>query len=137
MTDPTMEHPDPGDRNAAVNRYWREVLAPRIAGERADREQALLGQEDLMARVEALLFHDDPIGINFESNTDEYRSEAQTIVLRLAEATSERDVAVIVHEEFVRWFDRQIAGPIERYRSVASAIWRLWAEESNRGNASA
>ena len=137
MTDPSMEHPDPGDRDAAVNRYWREVLVPRIAGERADREQALLGREELLARVEALLFHDDPIGINFESNTDEYRTEAQTIVVRLAEATSERDVAVIVHEEFVRWFDRQIAGPIERYRPVASAIWRLWAEESNRGNASA
>jgi hypothetical protein len=136
MTEPTMWHPDPGDRKAA-DHCWHEVLAPRIAGERADREQAQFGQEDLLARVEALLFHDDPIGINFESNADEYRSEAQTIVLRLAEATSERDVAVIVHEEFVRWFDPQTAGPIERYRSVASAIWRLTADESNRGNASA
>lgn len=136
MTDPTTEHPDPSDRNA-VDRYGREVLAPRTAGERADREQTLLGQENLLAGVETLLFHDDPIGINFESNTDEYRSEAQTIVLRLAEATSERDVAVIVHEEFVRWFDPQTAGPIERYRSVASAIWRLSADKSNRGDASA
>ena len=136
MTDPTIEHPEPGDGDATVDRYWREVLAPRIAGERAEREQALLGQEDLVVRVEALLFHDDPIGISFESNIDEYRPEAQTIVLRLAEATSERDVAVIVNEEFVRWFDRQIAGPMERYRSVASAIWRLWAEESKCGNPS-
>ena len=94
-------------------------------GERADREQALLGQEDLLARVEALLFHDDPIGINFESNTDEYRPEAETIVLRLAEATSERDVAVIVHEEFVRWFDPQTAGARGECCSVASVIWRL------------
>jgi hypothetical protein len=135
MTDPTVEHPDPGD-SSAVDPNWREVLAPRSAGERADREQALLGQEDLLARVEAVLFHDDPIGINFESNTDEYRSEAQTIVLRLAEATCEADVAVIVHDEFVRWFDPQTAGPIERYRSAASAIWRLSADRSNRGNAS-
>lgn len=65
MTDPTMEHPDPSDRNA-VDRYGREVLAPRTAGERADREQTLLGQENLLAGVETLLFHDDPIGINFE-----------------------------------------------------------------------
>jgi hypothetical protein len=101
-----VEHPDPGDRDDAVNRYWREVLAPRIAAERVDREQALL-------------FHDDPIGINFESNSDEYRSEAQTIVVRLAEATSERDVAVIVHEEFVRWSIDRSPG---RLRGIARSF---------------
>ena len=82
-----------------------------------------------MARVEALLFDDDPIGINFGRNLDEYRSEARTIVRRLAEAKSERDVNVIVHEEFVRWFGSEIAGSTDKYRSVASAIWRLTVTE--------
>ena len=91
---------------------------------------------DLLARDEALLFQHDPIGINFGSNTDEYRGEAETIVSRLPEATSEHDLTGIVHEEFVRWFDLETAGPLERYQSIASAIWRLFAEESNPGNVS-
>jgi hypothetical protein len=101
---------------------WQKAAHPRAA-----REQALLGQADLVNRVEVLLFHDDPIGINFESNTDEYRGEAQTIVLRLPEARSAEDVAAIVHRTFVEWFDPQLAGPVDRYRSIASVIWGLAA----------
>jgi hypothetical protein len=64
-------------------------------------------------------FYDDPIGLNFETNTDEYRPEAQSIVIRLPEATSRDEVRRIVHEEFVRWFDPQTAGPVERYGTRA------------------
>jgi len=90
-----------------------------------------VGREDLVSRVEALLFWEDPIGINFQTNTDEYHPEAQAIVIRLPEATSPDDVQRIVHEEFVRWFDRQIAGPVERYRVVAESIWGLWTGGSS------
>lgn len=116
---------EPSNR-ADADRFWREVLVPRIAAARAERELALIGHEDVVSRVEALLFHHDPIGINFETNTDEYRAEAQTIVLRLAKATDERGVLTIVHEEFVRWFGESTAGPIESYRGIASDVWRLW-----------
>jgi hypothetical protein len=115
----------PSDR-AEIDRYWREVIVPRVAAARAERERALVGREDLVSRVEALLFYDDPIGLNFETNTDEYRPEAETIVIRLPEATSQGDVHRIVHEEFARWFDGRIAGPVERYRAVAESIWGLW-----------
>ena len=96
-----------------------------IAEARVAREQALVGQEGLVAQVEALLFRHDPIGINFEDNTDEYLAEAQTIVMRLPEASSADDVRGIAHEEFVRWFDAQIAGPPERYSAIAEEIWAL------------
>src|SRR5215475_14022516 len=96
-----------------------DLIVPRVMADRAQRERAVVGREDLVSCIEALLFDDDPIGINFETNTDEYRAEAQTIVVRLPEATSEEDVARIIHEEFVRWFDPQMAGPAERYRAVA------------------
>jgi len=33
------------------------------------------------------------------------------------------DAQRIVHEEFVRWFDRRLAGPLERCRVVAESIW--------------
>lgn len=40
------------------------------------REQAVPGQESLVARVQEILFDEDPIGINFGSNIDEYELEA-------------------------------------------------------------
>lgn len=120
--------------DAAADRHLCEVPVPRLdATERAEHEQALLDRQDLVVRVGALLFEGDPIGISSMSNTDEYRPEAQTIVLRLTDARSESDVAVIVHEEFVRWFDPVTVGPIRRYHSVAAAIWRLAANGPHRG----
>jgi hypothetical protein len=87
-----------------------------------------MSQDDLVSRVEALLFQHDPVGINFGTNTDEYRPEAETIVPRLVGATDEHSVAKIVHEEFVRWFDASIAGPLEAYQAVAADLWRLLGE---------
>ena len=78
-----------------------------------------------MARVERLLFDQDPIGINFEDNDDEYRSEAETITLRSAEASTETELLRIIHEEFVTWFGESVSGPITRYERVASEIWEL------------
>ena len=78
--------------------------------------------------VAAALFEDDPIGINFEENTDEYEPEAGTIIPRLAHAHSAQDVLTIVHEEFCHWFGAEDAGPIQKYNSVASKIWELWLE---------
>jgi hypothetical protein len=118
---------DPADRD----QYWREVVMPRVAAALADREAALAGGEELVSRVEALLFDDDPIGISFGKNADEYRPEAQTIVIRLPETVSQNDVQRIVHEEFISWFSRELAGAFERYRSVAEAIWDLWTASPN------
>jgi hypothetical protein len=40
----------------------------------------------------ALLYRHDPIGINFEDNTDEYEPEAETILPRLRSCHSVNDV---------------------------------------------
>jgi len=87
----------------------------------------LVGREGVVAELEALLFRHDPIGLNFGHNTDEYRSEAETITLRLPRAQSADDVRRIVHEEFVRWFDPHIAGSESRYNDIALEIWQLRA----------
>lgn len=86
---------------------------------------------DLISRVAEVLFVADPIGINLESNVDEYRPEAEAIVSRLPEAASQSELQRVVHEEFVRWFTIETAGPIERYRSVAERIWKLWSGDGN------
>jgi hypothetical protein len=76
----------------------------------------------------ALLFRHDPVGINFEDNTDEYETEAETILPRLRSCSSADEVLQVVHQEFVRWFDPATAGPPQRYAQIASEIWQLWQE---------
>ena len=85
---------------------------------------------DVYDRVAATLFEHDPIGINFESNSDEYHPEVGTILPRLRSAQSVEDVRRIVHEEFVRWFDQPTAGPESRYEIVGREIWSVWQGSS-------
>jgi hypothetical protein len=79
-----------------------------------------------------LLFRHDPVSINFENNPDEYEPEAGTILPRLRTCTSSDEVLRVVHEEFVRWFDSDIAGPAERYAEIASEIWQLWQQHRSK-----
>jgi len=81
---------------------------------------------ELFNSVAALLFRHDPVGINYDDNTDEYESEAGTILPRLRTCHSAHDVRRVVHGEFVRWFDASTAGPPEHYAQIASEIWELW-----------
>jgi hypothetical protein len=87
---------------------------------------------DLFDAVAALLFRHDPVGINFDENTDEYEPEAGTILPRLRNCESARDVQRVLHDEFVRWFDPVTAGPTERYSEIAAEIWRLWQQHRDR-----
>jgi hypothetical protein len=70
-----------------------------------------------------ILFTEDPIGINFEENTDEYNPEVGTILPRLHSCVSIDDVRQVLYEEFVRWFDVATAGPPKNYQVAAKRIW--------------
>jgi hypothetical protein len=80
--------------------------------------------------VSALLFRLDPIGINFDTNTDEYEPEARTILPRLSKCRSQADVLQVVLEEFHRWFGDDIRGDKVSYEQIAAAIWDLWSSRS-------
>jgi hypothetical protein len=77
---------------------------------------------DLFESVANLLFNADPIGINFENNTDEYYPEVGTILPRLRSCRCADDVLRVTHEEFIRWFGADTAGSAESYRQIASEI---------------
>lgn len=79
----------------------------------------------LYDRVTSILFRVDPMGINFEDNTDEYDPETDTILPRLTNCTSPDDVRKVVIEEFDRWFDSDMvnAGNRKHFDEIASAIW--------------
>lgn len=80
--------------------------------------------------IAALLFRHDPIGISSDNNPDEYEPEARTILPRLRNCHSADDTLRVVHEEFIRWFDEQTAGPLDLYTPIASEIWLLWEKYS-------
>ncbi len=93
-----------------------------------ERRQIRARYGELFDSVVALLFRHDPVGINFEHNTDEYESEAGTILPRLHTCKSVDDVRRVVYEEFVRWFALS-SGPEDQYGPIASDIWELWQRE--------
>ena len=79
----------------------------------------------LYDRVTSILFRVDPMGINFEDNTDEYDPETDTILPRLPNCTSSDDVRKVVIEEFERWFDPDMVndGNRKHFDEIAKAIW--------------
>jgi hypothetical protein len=97
-----------------------------------ERRRIKAAYGELFDSVSELLFRHDPIGISFDVNGDEYEAEAGTILPRLRSCQSADDVLRVVHEEFVRWFDRGTAGPREHYAEIASEIWQLWRRYGKR-----
>jgi len=58
----------------------------------------------LFQQVSAILFKHDPMGINYEDNTNEYEPEAGTIIGRLKDFSDYIEARKMIHEEFLRWF---------------------------------
>ena len=81
-----------------------------IAPTKTERDAIKREYGTLFASISDALFEADPIGINFDDNTDEYDPETGTIIPRLGLAKSAEDVQAIVYEEFCRWFDPISAG---------------------------
>jgi hypothetical protein len=100
----------------------------KTPAELAKEERKRLQQQygSLFDDISSLLFRNDPIGIVFEDNKDEYDPETRTILPKLNSCRSEEDVLQVVHKEFCRWFSADIAGPTSRYTTIAAEIWSLW-----------
>ena len=94
--------------------------------QRSERERLKREYGTLFDMIAEILFRHDPIGINFEENTDEYEPEVGTILPRLQHCESVEDVAKVVRQEFLHWFDFESVGAEEKYREVAEDIWRVW-----------
>ena len=101
-------------------------LADEVQAARESRRGQTAGRRDLVAEVSRILFATDPIGLDFETNTDEYDSEAETIVIALPAARNVEDVHAITFETFVQWFDADTAGKRETYGEPALRIWQAW-----------
>ena len=107
---------------------WPPELKAKLEASQAKRAEVKAKHPQLFQKLRESLFKHDPIGINFESNTDEYDPEAGTIIPRLSECASEADVLEVVYQEFISWFGADTAGPKSRYESVAADVWKIWRE---------
>ena len=65
----------------------------------------------------------DPMGFGDDVPDDEYSPEVETILPRLLSAESTSDAVRIAHEEFVSWFDADLAGHRSDYRELGADLW--------------
>lgn len=100
-------------------------VADRIDRARTARRAAREKDPIFFAAVSGAMFKHDPIGINFGHNTDEYDTEAGTVIPRIPACRSAEDVALVLHEEFQAWFGTEGAGEIAAYGALAAEIWQL------------
>jgi Zn-finger nucleic acid-binding protein len=111
--------------------WWKGRVADaqrQLSSGRRPYRPSELRQEfgDLYDRIVQILWEADPIGLDFDDPghpSDEYAPEARTILPRLSECQGPDDVQRVAHEEFVRWFDPDSAGPLARYRQIAEELW--------------
>lgn len=82
----------------------------------------------LFDEVEAALFRSDPMGLNFEDNTDEYEFEARGIVPRLTACGSLEVVQDVLFAEF----DPGISDHA-RLMAAATEIWNIMQRRSSEG----
>jgi hypothetical protein len=114
-------------KNSRTTGEWPPEVVAKVEKDRAAREAVRQQGPQLFAAVSAAMFRHDPIGINFNTNTDEYEAEAGTVIPRLRGCSSPGDVATVLHEEFSKWFGSDTAGPKTRYTALADEIWTLWS----------
>jgi hypothetical protein len=107
---------------------WPQEILKQTNDNRTAREAIKAKYPELFYKMRKCFFAHDPIGINFETNTDEYDPEVGTIIPRLSTCRSKSDVLVVVHEEFIKWFGEDTAGDMSSYEKIAEEVWKLWSE---------
>ena len=77
--------------------------------------------------ISSLLFEIDPMGINFESNTDEYEPEVDTILPRIKNLNGRKEIELVVREEFEKWFGDDSTADIsnETFERISEEILKI------------
>jgi len=95
---------------------------------KAARDEVRAEYPELFKKVSDAMFKEDPMRIDFGVNADEYDPEVGTVLPRLEDCKNADDVTTVLHEEFIHWFDAEIAGPRERYENLGKTIWNIWSD---------
>jgi hypothetical protein len=122
-----LESKRPGVPVVRKQKQWKLSKRAQHARKQLPAVKAEFGE--LFAEVSEILFRCDPMCINYGFNTDEYEPEVGTILPRLKDCQSTRDVQKVVYEEFEQWFG--IPGEQEKYRQPSQEIWAAWQRFKN------
>ena len=95
-----------------------------------NRDRLKIKYRELYSDLQGILFSHDLMGINFETNTDEYDPEVDTILPRLKDTQDPEGVSNIIFEEFEKWFGEEEAAEIPRsaYLKLANDVWSSWGK---------
>ncbi len=76
------------------------------------------------------------MGINFESNTDEYEPEVGTIIPRIKELNERKEIELVVREEFEKWFGVDSTANIsdEVFERISEGILKIKTGEPVGGH---
>lgn len=77
----------------------------------------------MFEELAAYLYDQDPMGLNFGINPDEYEAEVGTILPRVLDAESPADIVDVVREEFERWFGPRLRIENATYDDLAEGIF--------------
>jgi hypothetical protein len=89
---------------------------------RAERKRLKQQYGALFEDLSALLYHLDPMGLNYEVNPDEYEPEVGTILPRVLELESAAQVEAVIREEFDLWFGSGTAIEDAMYDELACEV---------------
>ena len=86
--------------------------------------------------ISSLLFEIDPMGISFESNTDEYEPEVDTILPRIKDLNERKEIELVVREEFGKWFGNDSTADIsdETFERISEGILKIKTGEQVGGH---
>ena len=103
------------------------TAAARLSPEwKAIRAAARRERGELVARVSAILFEADPVGISSKNNADEYDAEAETIVARLPACGDAASARKVIAAEFAAWFGPEYGELTPALRQAVNEIWQAW-----------
>lgn len=75
--------------------------------------------------ISEILFRYDPIGLDFDTNIDEYDYEADLILKELPNQETVEQLTETIHAIFIKCFDNKLAKERDLYKHIAQEIWLL------------
>ena len=99
-----------------LSRHPDRVLA------RAERKRLKQQYSALFEDISALLYHLDPMGLNYEINPDEYEPEAGTILPQVLDLETVEEIESVIRDEFKLWFGEGIRIEDASYEELAQEI---------------
>lgn len=80
-------------------------------------------ERNLKSIVKEAIDKCDPIGLlNTGAPEDEYDSEIEEIAKKVVDCRNVEEIQNLIYETFVKWFDQNIAGEMEKYKEPAENI---------------